>query len=298
MKIPTAETRLFGLLGYPVSHSLSPVFQNFVASLTGVNAVYLAFEVSPEDFEAVVNGFARAGVVGVNITVPHKERAYFLCDKLDEVSRLTGAVNTLRFKDGSIEGFNTDVMGFLQDVKRLKGLEKAVKKALVLGAGGAARAVVAAFLIDGWEVIVANRTLSRAEKLREDIISKFQEVRGEDVSAKIRVLPLTRLSSPGASADVGGTMIVNATSLGLKRDDPSPVSREVISRFSYAYDLIYHETEFKRIAREASLIVGDGLGMLVSQGLLSFGIWFGKEAPFEPVYSFLLGYVSYKARKR
>ncbi len=292
-----ATTKLFGLLGHPVSHSLSPIFQNFMAVSKGVNAVYLAFDVVEEDFAQVVEGFAKAGCVGFNVTVPHKEAAYRLSEFRDDFAELTGAVNTLKFekeKDWVKKlGYNTDVKGFVDDVKKFDGIKNFPKEALILGAGGAARAAVVALLTEGWKVFLANRTLERARVLRKDILERADRIGYAGEFGEIEVLPLRE----EVLRDVKGTLIVNATSLGLHPEDPSPVSENVLSNFVYAYDLIYHETRFQRMARDNSLKVRNGLGMLVEQGILSFSIWFGEEMDFDTVYSFLIGYLSYAKRR-
>lgn len=272
-------TRLVGLMGWPVSHSLSPRMHNAAFAALGLNWAYVPLPVSPENVEAAVRGLVALGFVGANVTVPHKQAVLRWMDRLTPEAEAVGAVNTILVgPDGSLVGDNTDVAGFLADLRSHGVLPPAAGtppggRALVLGAGGAARAVACALASLGLSVAIVNRTAERAASLCADIR---------------RWLPAARLTAhplPQALGELapGAWLIVNATSLGLHTDDPLPWDDGVAFRpGQVVYDLIYsRRTPLLDLAERSGARAIGGLGMLVHQGARSFELWTGHPAPVE-----------------
>ena len=255
----TGTTELLGVIGFPVKHSLSPVFQNAALSYMGLNMVYLPFEIRPENLRDAVRGLMLAGVRGLNVTVPHKEAVLELADWLSDEVREIGAANTLKFSEGRIEAYNTDWMGFLRAVREVVDVEN--RKVLVLGAGGASRAVLYALKKAGAQILLWNRTREKAVKLAD----------------RFGVRAVDSVEEAIEEAEV----IVNTTSVGLKEDDPPLFDYGLIKREHVVIDLIYRETPLIRTARERGCSFQTGFPMLVYQGAESFRIWTGCEPPLK-----------------
>ena len=252
------SAEIYGVVGYPVKHSLSPVFQNRAFEHLGLEAVYIPFEVPPEGLEGFIEGLRRIGNLrGINVTVPHKEEVVRLADFLSDEVREIGSANTLRFSEGRIEAFNTDWIGFLRAVELI--MEIKGKRVLVLGAGGASRAVVYALKKGGAEVSLWNRTRERAESLSEEFGVKL----AEDLEEEVR----------------RSEAIVNTTSVGLRDEDPPLFNYELLREDQAVVDIIYRETPLIRKAKEKGCRYQTGFPMLVYQGAESFRIWTGCEPP-------------------
>lgn len=286
------HTRLVGLIGWPVAHSLSPRMHNAAFAALKLNYVYLPLPVSPERVGHAVQGLAALGFAGANVTIPHKTAVLPFVEHFSPVAAGLGAANTLVVRpDGTLFADNTDVAGFLADLRAHRvdpgaGSASAPFRALVIGAGGAARAIVYALAEAGAEVQVANRTLANALELCQTIGA---------------VLPRASLSAhpfPQGLRELAGgaNLIVNATSLGLHgARDPLPWDRAVPFRQGQAvYDLVYSrsteagpagETPFLSLAAQAGAITMSGLGMLVQQGARSFELWTGQRAAVEVMYT-------------
>lgn len=263
-----AQTQLTGVLGYPVRHSLSPVMHNAAFRHLGLNWVYLAFETPPEALADALRGMRALGIRGLNLTIPHKETALPLVDALTQAAQAIGAVNTLFWEAWRLVGENTDAEGFLHALKA-EGCEPAHGHVLVLGAGGAARAVVYALTSIGCHITVANRTLARAQALSE----KFG----------VEALPLQREALRPLLNRV--QLVVNCTALGMGTyaDTMPDVPLEALPAGAWVCDLVYHPrwTRLLQTAQQLGLHTIDGLGMLVYQGALAFERWTGVPAPVE-----------------
>ena len=269
------STRVFCVLGHPVSHSRSPAMQNAALAAMGIDGVYVAFDVEPGSLDEAVHGLRALGVGGVNCTVPHKEAVVELCDSLDDEAALLGAVNTLVFADGKITGYNTDGYGFLADL-RSEGWTGEGQTALVLGAGGASRAVAASLAGICRRVVIANRTTARAQALAEEMNRKLGK---------------TDLDAIGFTAeDLGrcageADLIVNTTTLGMSphTDEMPPLPPGSFREGQWVYDLIYNplETRLLRTARAAGARGAHGAGMLAHQGARALELWTGQKAPAE-----------------
>lgn len=263
----TASTRLIALLGDPVAHSLSPVFQNAAFAASGVDGVYLALRCGADDLPALVRAIARAGGGG-NVTVPHKEVAAKAVERATSAVTRTGACNTFWLEDGLVWGDNTDVGGVASAVRALLGRDARGARVLLLGAGGSARAALAAMLDGGVdEAVVANRTQERGAAL----VSMF----GSPASL--------RASSIESLAGERFDLAINATSLGLKEGDPLPLPEEAGIRVGAALDLVYSRgsTPWVRGLRETGIPAADGMEMLVLQGAASFERWWRRPAPVD-----------------
>jgi shikimate dehydrogenase len=263
----TATTRVITLLGDPVSHSASPEIQNAAFRKAAVDGVYVAVRCAPEDLSGFMHGLARAGGGG-NVTLPHKEKAAALVDVSSEAVRRTGACNTFWGVEGRLHGDNTDVEGFRRALRVfLDGSVKGIR-ALLLGAGGAARAALLGLLDEGAsEVLLYNRTGERARAVARRIGGQ-----------RARVVPLMS-GLDGERFDV----VINATRLGLDRHDTSPLDFARLGRAGSAMDLVYakRKTPFVRAAEQVGIRATDGMEMLVQQGAASFERWWGERAPIE-----------------
>jgi shikimate dehydrogenase len=264
------------LLGDPVSHSLSPRFQNAAFRAAGLDGVYLALRCGAADLPGLLRGIARAGGGG-NVTVPHKTLAAEVVEHRTAAVESTGACNTFWLEGGRVCGDNTDVAGFREAVHAIVG-SPAGARVLLLGAGGAARAAVAALLDDGVDAIhLLNRTPARAAELIEAFPAGGAR-RTSSGAATLQAVPAGS-SLRGERFD----LVVNATSLGLRPADPLPIRFDAVGEFGAAVVLVYApgETRWVREARACGLPAADGLEMLVQQGAAAFTRWWGVPAPLE-----------------
>lgn len=270
-----ASTRLFALLGDPVSHSLSPSIQNAAIGATHLDAVYVALQANASTFAGLLRGISHAGGGG-NVTLPHKQLAATLIDRPTAALQATGACNTFWLENGKIRGDNTDVEGFAAAARMLLDGSLAGTRVLLLGAGGAARAALYALAREGADqVVILNRTAERAAAL----ISSSQ-------TAGIQVRPVQR------AEDLRGQhfdLVANATSLGLRDEDPLPLDPAAGITFTVALDLVYslNGTRWIRELRPLGIHAADGKEMLVQQGAASFERWWAREAPVEQMRSAL-----------
>ncbi len=248
------------LLGHPVAHSLSPIFQNAALDAAGITARYDALDVSDEALEQTVRALARDGAGG-NVTIPHKERVAQLCDTLTPLAARLGAVNTWWSVNGRLHGDNTDVGGFDDAVVHLLGNIPVGAKIAVLGAGGSARAVIAA--VSAWtdaRVSIWARTMARADAL-----------------VALGPVGATTVEEFMAHAVRGADLVVNTTPIGM-HDDQIPVNPGVLATGAACLDLVYRRrgpTPFVQLARAQGRRADDGLAMLIGQGARSWQRWFG-----------------------
>ena len=263
-----ATTRLLAVVGDPVGHSLSPTMHNAAIVALGLDAAFLALRASHETFPAVARGLVAAGG-GLNITVPHKRAAAALLDLPSDMVRRTGACNTIWGRDAALAGDNTDVAAVASQAEALM-IGKPVRRALLLGTGGSARAAAVA-MADTWagvEIVVSSRDAGRGEEF-------VRWAREAGVGCTV----------PGVGGPTAVDLVVNATPLGLKPVDPLPIHAGDLERLHPAavLDLVYArgETPLVRAARERGVRAADGRGVLVAQGALAFEIFFGVPAPAE-----------------
>ncbi len=278
-----------GVLGNPVAHSLSPQMQNAALEKSGIEMHYARFEIAPGELVDAVELLRRLDFVGVNLTVPHKIAALSLVDEADETARQIGAVNTIKIDDGKMRGFNTDGKGFARAIREEFSVDLRDLRILVLGAGGAARAIALECAKENCErLVIANRNPEKASQLVEFLRGFF---------AGPRVLgPVPRLQSIGADEaalrfQIANTdLVVNATPLGLNHGDAMPIPARLLAPHLMVYDTVYASgpTTFVSGAIEAGARAANGLSMLLHQGALAFEIWFDRAAPIEAMRKALL----------
>ncbi len=265
-------TKKAAVLGYPISHSLSPKLHGYWIKQYGLDASYEAIEVKPENVKETFNRLKDEGYVGWNVTVPHKEEALKLVDEADDIAKAIGAVNMVMVKEGKLIGYNTDAFGFLQNVMIStnkpfnQGAPFAGEKALVIGAGGAARAVISAIKSAGInQIYITNRTQEKAEKLIENFRDKdaFKIIPWEEKDAALE----------------GVDFLINTTSLGMQNQPPLAINLDKLPKTAIVNDIVYKplETELLKAARKRGNIVVDGIGMLIWQAVPAFNAWFAKE---------------------
>ena len=267
-----------GLIGFPVSHSLSPKIQNAALKACGLEGDYSLFPIVPDDMQGLKDLLdrVRSGeITGLNVTIPHKQNVIPFMDELTPTAEAIGAVNIIYMRNNKLIGDNTDAGGFLADLKRFLTTETqrhGELKALVLGAGGSARSVVYALCNDGWEVTVAARRLEQAQQLAE----KFKGARASGLNFQTFQLSNLRL-------------IVNTTPLGMTPNiDQSPLPDNVkLAKHTKVYDLVYNprETKLVRDARSQGLHAITGLGMLIEQAALGFELWTGHIPPLNVLWN-------------
>lgn len=270
------HTRLVGVIGWPVEHTVSPAMHNAAFDAAGLNWRYVPLAVHPDRVGEAVRGLRALGFAGCNVTVPHKRAVMEHLDEITEQAQAIGAVNTIVIQaDGRMVGHNTDAAGFLRALRQA-GFDPVSCHALVLGAGGAARAIVYALASVGARVTILNRTLQRAQTLMAALSPSFPLI-------PLRPLPLTpaTLRQETSLAD----LLVNATSLGMwPQVGRSPWPEELsLPPSLMVFDAVYNplETKLMRQARTAGAQVIGGLGMLVHQGVIAWELWTGQEAPVE-----------------
>ncbi len=269
---PDGHTRVAGIIGWPVEHSLSPAMHNAAFRELGLNWLYVAFPVAPERVREAIAGLAAAGVAGLNATIPHKTAAMEAASSRSAAVEAIGAANTLvPDGEGGFRADNTDAEGFLRSLDESAPMELKGRSALLLGAGGAAKAVAFALSGRGARLLVSNRTDRRAAELGE-------------------VVPFRTDALDAAAREVD--LVVNATSLGLEGDAPPPeLPLAGLRRGQVVADVVYRPggTPWLAAAEEAGVRPVDGLGMLLHQGAAAFEQWTGRPAPVEVMRRALSG---------
>lgn len=272
MKI-TGETKLVGIIGYPLTYTCSPVFQNAGFEVLGLDWCYLPLVVRENKLEEAVEGIKALGFVGFNVTTPYKEKVLSLLDELSQEAELTGAVNTVLIRDDKLVGLNTDGQGFLTSLKKEANFDPSFKNVLIFGAGGAAKAIsVTLAKEEANSIVITDCVFSKAEALAKTLANNFPKV--EVKTEK----PDTNLSKAFLETD----LVINATPVGMEKEQ-LPFSVEHISKKHLVADLIYQpqQTLLLKKAKKKKAQVLSGAGMLLYQGALAFKAWTGFEAPVE-----------------
>ncbi|MGI8906429.1 MAG: shikimate dehydrogenase [Candidatus Sumerlaeaceae bacterium] len=265
----SGRTRVVGVIGWPVEHSLSPPMHNGEFERLGLDYLYAPFAVAPENLEQAVRGLVALGAAGFNITIPHKQKIMPLLDEVSPEAVVVGAVNTVRIENGRTTGSNTDVPGWSEDIQQdilLQG-----SSVCVLGAGGAGRAIcVAAALAGAKSVFIQNRTIESAEALASVLREQFA-----DVCFSFGCDDETACRDQFGRCDI----VVNTTPVGMAAIPGSPVPADWLNESQYVYDTIYTpaETELLRAAKVKGCPTRNGLGMLARQGALAFELWSGAK---------------------
>lgn len=264
----SGHTKPFAVLGHPIGHTLSPVMHNASMQELEFDGIYLALDVHPDRLMEVLPSMALMGFAGVNLTVPHKEIAFRGLEKLDASAKLFGAANTVEFTEEGMVGHNTDGYGFLKALEEAFGKTVEGDSVFVLGCGGAGRATALQAAAEGAKsLVLADIDAERVQKLNDEIIGLTPHVEILQALEKAKQIELCR----------GCDLVVQASPVGMKKDDPSLLPPEAFRDGQRVFDLIYMypETAFLTTAREAGAQIANGLGMLLHQGARAFEIWTG-----------------------
>jgi shikimate dehydrogenase len=266
------KTRVYGVIGYPIKHTFSPLMHNAAFKSLGMNAVYLAFEIKPKYLKSALSYMKSMGVRGFNATIPHKEKLLKYLDEIDKEASLIKAVNTVAIKNGRLKGFNTDGRGFIGSLKEEFGISPKGKNFFIMGAGGASRAVSFSLALSG-----ANR------------IVLVDEIRGKAIKLAGSLSRHTSCEAVALKKDkramkeliFDSDVFVNATPCGMKPSDPRLIDPALLHKGLFVYDLIYNPrvTKLLKDAGRRGARVSSGIGMLLNQGAISFNIWTGRKPP-------------------
>jgi len=269
--------KIAGVYGYPIGHTLSPLFQNAAFKELGLNFIYLPFLVKPKDLKKAIEAIKALNMVGVNITVPYKRAVLPYLDELSPEASKIGAVNTIHHYRGKLIGYNTDGEGFINSLKEEGNFEPEGKNVYLLGAGGAAYGIAFSLIKAGIKSLtLTNRTKEKGELLLKHL-KKFslQE-------CILRFIEFNKRNSATLLKEID--LLVNATSVGMNSDDPLLINFEIFSREIFVYDIVYNKDKKTRLieaAEERKFPYLEGEKMLVYQGAISFEIWTKRKAPIE-----------------
>ncbi len=266
------KTEIYAIIGNPIEHSLSPIIHNVAFKELNLNAVYVAFKVTQENLVGAVNGLKSLGVKGFNVTIPHKVSIIPLLDEVEPLTLQIGAVNTVKNKDGKLVGYNTDGLGALEALRE-KGVNPDNKKIVIVGAGGAARAIGFTLAKYAKKLVILNRTEEKAVELSKVI--------SENSNLPVEGLKLTHLTLEEKLKDAD--IVINATSVGMHpKVEETPIPKNFITSKMTVFDVVYNplKTRLLREAEEMGAKTVDGLGMLIHQAVKAFEIWTGlKPSP-------------------
>lgn len=273
MMVISGKTRVCGVIGDPIEHTLSPAIHNAAFDHLKLDFIFLAFRVKAADLENAVRGMRGLGIHGLNVTMPHKSTVISFLDEVDPTVQFLGSANTILNKDGKLSGFNTDGVGALKALRE-NGTELSEKKVLLLGAGGAAKAIAFALAEEVGELAVLNRATEKAKELAEALGRMFNK---KVVGGAL---------SPDAIAKNlrGSDVLINATSVGMHPEaNQSIVTPQWLRSDLTVMDIVYNpvETKLAKDAKAAGAKVISGVEMLIYQGAASFEIWTGRSAPIE-----------------
>lgn len=282
LKKSEPQKNFFAVLGKPIHHSLSPIMHRAAFEAAAISAQYVRIECSEDTLEPTLHELRRIGARGWNCTLPLKEAMYQLCDERDAHAEKLGAVNTVINQNGQLIGLNTDGPGWVTAVREAFGVDVRDLRILILGAGGAGRALaLQAALEDCETLVIANRTFERAQQVAQDAERLFPTKNKLSGSASSRVHAVNWHSEAMRQAIRNADLVVNATALGWKLTDPSVVPGNWLLPHLLVYDTVYRPriTPFLRAAATAGARISNGLGMLLHQGAMAWSLWTGREAP-------------------
>ena len=254
------KTKITGLFGYPVEHTLSPAMHNAAFRDLGLNYCYVPFLVHPDSLPNAIQGIKALNMAGVNVTIPHKEKVIPMLDEINQEASFIGAVNTIVNSDGRLIGYNTDGRGFIQSLKE-KDISLDGKDVVIVGAGGASRAI-------SYYICQKAKSLSLFDIDKAKVGNLVHDLKQISKS----VSTIEDVSSINAF-----NIIINATPLGLKEEDPLPINTELLKKEQVVCDLIYRKTRLLDESEKKGCVTIDGLGMLLWQGIFAFELWTGKK---------------------
>ncbi|MBF0491534.1 MAG: shikimate dehydrogenase [Deltaproteobacteria bacterium] len=259
------------IIGDPVEHSLSPVMHQAAFRKCGLPYTYSKIHLRPNEVKDFFRAIKSSNFLGLNVTIPNKEAVLPFVEELSKEAKMIGAVNTIKICEGRILGFNTDGQGYIEALKREKHFEVKGKKILLFGAGGAARALIAALAFNGVkDIFICNRSKDRAEKLSREFSKKF---------IKTKILAVEWEEKALAKISPKIDLVIQSTSLGLKGEELPYFPWDKLPSHCLVTDIIYLPTPFLKEAQKRKFKTQNGLGMLLYQGVLAFEIWTGKKAP-------------------
>ena len=269
--------KTYAVIGDPIDHSLSPNIHNAAFRFLNLEHTYIAYRIPKGELASGIEALKAIKIAGFNVTIPHKIEMMELLDEMDTTCKVIGAVNTVSNENGKLKGYNTDMIGFLDPIKR-KNLTVKDTQVLLLGAGGAARAIITAMIKEkASKISIVNRTQENANKLAD-----FAKKIGGNVDT-ISIQEANKLITDYK-------FIINSTSIGM-RNEPSPISTENIGKNSIVYDIVYQpiNTDLIKKSKENGATIIYGYEMLLSQAACSFEIWHKMEAPYDAMKNVLLG---------
>ena len=269
----SGNTKVYGVIGDPIEHTLSPVLHNAAFKALHLDCAFLAFKVTPAEIGNAISGMRALNIQGLSVTMPHKKAVISYLDEVDRIARFLSAVNTVHNRNGTLFGFNTDSIGAVNALRE-NGVDLKDKKVLLLGAGGAGRGIAYALAKEARELVILNRTPKPAIELASYLKQTFKiEVTGDPLS------PST-IRNELVDTDV----LINASSVGMKPDDDlTPVPWQLLNSNLVVMDIVYNpiETQLAKDAKAAGAKVISGVEMLIYQGAASFEIWTGQKAPVQ-----------------
>ncbi len=282
----TANTKILCVIGHPIEHSMSPIMHNAAIQDLGLDYLYIAFDVPPNKLKEALKGLKTLNIKGINITLPHKENAINFIDKVDEIAQKIGAINTIKNEGGFLMGRNTDAEGANKALIDA-GCEITGKNVVLIGAGGAAKAVSYSLVSDTNKITIINRTEVRAKKLASELKSRA----GLNIESKKYSKNI--LKEEISNADI----LINATPIGMfPAIDISPVSKKILHSDLFVFDLIYNplETQLIKDSKEIGCQTLSGLDMLVNQGALAFEWWTNRKPNLELMKLKIIEYLGMK----
>ena len=282
----SGKTRVCGVIGDPIEHTLSPIMHNAAFEALQIDYVFLALKVKPEEIENAIKGMLALSIHGLNVTMPHKNAVIKYLNEVDPTGKAIASVNTILNKDGRLLGFNTDGVGALNALQQ-NGVKLRGKKVLLLGAGGAAKAIAYTLSQEAEELVILNRSPKPALELADLLKQKFKK--------KVKADELTPDSVKTNLADAD--VLINATSVGMKpNDNQTPVAPKWLKPDLAVMDIVYNpiETKLAKDAKAAGAKVVGGVEMLIFQGAASFAIWTACEAPVEVMRKAALNHLQRK----
>ncbi|MDD5686692.1 MAG: shikimate dehydrogenase [Elusimicrobia bacterium] len=263
----SSKTKILGLFAYPIGHSLSPLMQNAAIKKMGLDYVYVPFEVKPQALENAVDSIRALGISGVNVTIPHKQNVMKYLDKISGEAAKIGAVNTIINKDGVLSGYNTDYYGFTHSIEEKISLKN--KNVFMLGCGGVSKAIALALVNSKIKkLVVSDIDIKKVKELLSCrwAVSKIEFVKTEESPCLIE------------KSDI----FINATPVGMRENDPSPINKKLLRKEMFVYDVVYNrETQLLKDAGKIGANFISGLNMLVYQGAKSLELWTGKKPPVD-----------------
>lgn len=274
----SSKTKVYSVIGHPVSQSFSPKIHNYLFEKYGIDAVYVSYDVDPDHVGEAINGIRHLGIMGTNVTIPHKIEVMKYLDEIDEKAKLFGAVNTIKNVDGKLYGYNTDGTGLTKSLKDASGETMDGKKVLIIGAGGACRSIAIQLAIENAASIeIVNRSIEKAQSIVDTINEHFDT----------KAIATSKVITQKDIDDVD--VLINTTPIGMGTDE-SPIDTSLVPpKNMIIADAVYkpHETAFIKWGFKHDLKIAYGIQMLINQGVHSFSIWTGVTPTLEDTQNIL-----------